>query len=110
MAGDSAAAQLAAELRARHPRYAGVVVAVNAPRERGRPFDRDEVFLENMLHANVVTHLIAARHLILLLAEGSPEPCTSPPAASRREFPGRWLLIPTAALRMALRVLHEGVP
>lgn len=110
VASDSAAAQLAAELRARHPRYAGAVVAVNAPRERGRLLDRDEVFLENMLHANVVAHLIAARHLLPFLAEGSPGALYLALGGASAEFP--WagyghVSIGNAALRMALRVLHE---
>ncbi|UXI68566.1 SDR family NAD(P)-dependent oxidoreductase [Tahibacter amnicola] len=113
---DEAGRDLSRQLREMRRRLAGIVVSISPPRTSGRLLDRDEVFLDDKLHANVVGHFIAARHLIPLLAEYSPGALYLSIGSGAAEFP--WagyghFSIANAALRMLARVVNEesrGLP
>ena len=107
---DVAAQALLRELRDLRRRYVGVVVAIGSPRRSGRLLDQDEVFLDDKLHADVVSHYIAARHLIPFLAETSPGALYLGIGSAAAEFP--WAgyghhSVTSAAQRMLARVLHD---
>ena len=106
---ESASRDLVQQLAGLRRRFAGAVVAIGPPRECGRLLDRDEVFLEDRLHAHVVTQFSAARHLIPFLAQNSPNALFLGVSSAATEHP--WagfghFSIANAALRMLAKVLH----
>lgn len=106
---DSGAKDLARQLVALRRRYAGAVVAIGPERDCGRLMDRDDVFLEDRLHAHVVTHFNAARALIPLLAQHGANALYLSIASAATAHP--WcgfghFSIANAALRMLAKVLH----
>lgn len=106
---DSAAADLVRQLAALRCRFAGAIVAIGPPRDCGRLLDRDGVFLEDRLHAHVVAQFNAARALIPLLAQNSPNALYLSVASAATEHP--WcgfghFSIASAALRMLAKVVH----
>jgi NAD(P)-dependent dehydrogenase (short-subunit alcohol dehydrogenase family) len=106
---DTAARDLVQQLVGLRRRYAGAVVSIGPERECGRLMDRDDVFLEDRLHAHVVTHFNAARALIPMLAQGAPNALYLGIASAATAHP--WcgfghFSIANAALRMLARVVH----
>lgn len=100
---------LVQQLVALRRRYAGAVVAIGPNRDCGRLMDRDEVFLEDRLHAHVVSQFTAARHLVPFLAQGSPNALFLSIASGATEKPWPELghfSIASAALRMLGKVIH----
>jgi len=107
---DNAAQALVRELRDSRRRYAAAVVAIGSPRRSARLLDSDEVFLDDKLHADVVSHYVAARHLIPYLAETSTGALYLGIGSAAADFP--WAgyghhSVTSAALRMLARVLHD---
>lgn len=110
VADDASASALVQALKRRAVRYAGVVVAINAPLARARLVERDGTFLADSLAANVVAHFVAARHLVPMLAELSPGALYLALNGAAADFP--WagyghVSVGAAALRMLGRVLRE---
>ena len=106
---DTATKDLVQQLTALRRRFAGAVVAIGPERDCGRLMDRDDVFLEDRLHAHVVTHFNAARALIPLLAQGAPNALYLSVASAATTHP--WcgfghFSIANAALRMLAKVVH----
>lgn len=107
---DVAAQALLRDLRDLRRRCVAVVVAIGSSRQSGRLLDRDEVFLDDKLHADVVSHYVAARHLIPFLAQTSPGALYLDIGSAAADFP--WAgyghhSITSAAQRMLARVLHD---
>lgn len=107
---DVAAQALVRELRELRRRCVAVVVATGSPRQSARLMDRDEVFLDDRLHADVVSRYVAARHLIPFLADTSPGALYLDIGSAAAEFP--WAgyghhSVTSAAQRMLARVLHD---
>ena len=65
---EAQAAVLGDEIRALRARIDGVVVAISEPLASGRLLDRTAESIAATLQHNVVTHFIAAKHLLPLLA------------------------------------------
>lgn len=106
---ESASRDLVQQLTNLRRRFAGAIVAIGPPRDCGRLLDRDEVFLEDRLHAHVVTQFSAARHLIPFLAQNSPNALYLSVSSAATEHP--WagfghFSIANAALRMLAKVVH----
>lgn len=107
---DVAARALVRELRELRRRFAAIVVATGSLRHSARLLDCDEVFLDDRLHADVVSRHVAARHLVPLLAETSPGALYLDIGSAAAEFP--WAgyghhSVTSAAQRMLARVLHD---
>lgn len=87
-----------------------VVVSLGGAFERGRLLDHPSDRLRDKLDADLLPHLVAARHLLPLLAEGERQatylllggPCAENPWAGYGH-----LSVSSAALRMLARVLRE---
>jgi NAD(P)-dependent dehydrogenase (short-subunit alcohol dehydrogenase family) len=106
---DSTARDLVQQLAALRRSFAGAIVAIGPPRDSGRLMERDGVFLEDRLHAQVVTRFIAARHLIPFLAGNAPNALYLGIASAAAAQPGAGqghCAIASAALGMLARVLH----
>jgi len=110
VAGDADGAQLAAVLKALRRPLAGVVVCVSGERERARLFERPAQFLGASLEANVLPVLVAARHLVPLLAASQrrlPFLVLGGPAADVPWAGYGQLSVAASAQRMLVRVLRE---
>jgi NAD(P)-dependent dehydrogenase (short-subunit alcohol dehydrogenase family) len=110
VADDASARGLVQALTRRATRFAGVVVAINAPLARARLIERDAAFLADSFASNVVAHFVAARHLVPMLAEHAPGALYLALNGAASEFP--WagyghVSVAAAALRMLGRVLRE---
>lgn len=109
VASETAARDLVQQLTALRRRFAGAVVSIGPGRDCGRLMDRDEVFLEDRLHAHVVSQFTAARHLVPFLAQTSPNALFLSITSAATEHP--WagfghFSIANAALRMLGKVVH----
>ncbi|MFN3842373.1 MAG: SDR family NAD(P)-dependent oxidoreductase [Rehaibacterium terrae] len=110
IADEAAGAALAASLRQLRRPPGCIVVSVMGPRERGRVLDREADFLRRKFDEDVIPHLVAARHLLPLLAEHGRcgpylmlgGPCADSPWAGYGQ-----LSISAAALRMLAQVLRQ---
>jgi len=110
VAGDAEGAELAAVLRAFRRPLGGVVVCLSGPRERVRLIDQSADFLQRALNENVTPVLVAARHLVPLLAstgKSLPFLVIGGPAADTPWAGYGQLSVAAAAQRMLLRVLHD---
>lgn len=106
---DSGAKDLVQQLVALRRRFAGAVVAIGPEADCGRLLDRDGIFLEDHLHAHVVAQFNAARALIPLFAQHSPNALYLGIASAATEHP--WcgyghFSVTNAALRMLAKVVH----
>lgn len=107
---DAAGAELAAAVRALHRPLIGVVAALSGTSARGRLLDQPAQILQRQLDLDLLPHLIAARHLLPLLAEGNRGGSYVLIGGPGSELP--WAgyghrSIAAAAQRMLARVLHH---
>ncbi|KAA2284122.1 SDR family NAD(P)-dependent oxidoreductase [Arenimonas fontis] len=110
LASDAEGEELAAVLRAFRRPLGGVVVCLSGPRQRGRLIEQPADFLERTLNENVTPVLVAARHLVPLLAaagKGLPFLVIGGPAADVPWAGYGQHSVAAAAQRMLLRVLHD---
>jgi NAD(P)-dependent dehydrogenase (short-subunit alcohol dehydrogenase family) len=111
LAGDAGGAALARSLRARNLPVTAVVAALRNPVKSGRLLARSPDELRRVLDADVVTHFVAAKHLLPLLAEDRGERghylLLSGPQASCAWAGYAHLSIAAAALQMLTRALRE---
>src|SRR3546814_3174601 len=111
VASDGEAAALAQRLRDLGRPISGVVAAIRGNIERGRLIDQPEEFLRRRLDEDLLPHLFAARHLLLLLAEhghGGYVLIGGPGAEHPWAGYGHYSF-GAAELRMLTRVLHDAV-
>lgn len=111
LAEDAGGAALARALRAQERPVTAVVAALRNPVKSSRLLDRSPDELRRVLDADVVTHFIAARHLLPLLSEDRGERghylLLSGPQASCAWAGYAHLSIAAAALHMLTRALRE---
>jgi NAD(P)-dependent dehydrogenase (short-subunit alcohol dehydrogenase family) len=111
LAGDAGGAALARTLRAQDRPVTAVVAALRNPVKGGRLLARSPDELRRVLDADVVTHFVAAKHLLPLLAEDRAERghylLLSGPQASCAWAGYAHLSIAAAALQMLTRALRE---
>lgn len=105
------ASLLARALRDRGAPLGAVVAAMRGPVESGRLLDRSGTDVLRALDHDVVSHFLAAKHLLPLLAEARPEGgryliLSGPMAACAWSGYGH-VSIAAAALQMLTRVLRE---
>ena len=110
VASDADGAALAQDLRELPGRRVAVVASVGGHSDSGRLLARPQSFLQRTLEEDVVSHFIAAKHLLPMVAEAQPEgrylivsgPATECPWAGYGHRS-----IAAAALRMLTLVLRE---
>lgn len=110
VASEAEGAALAAAIRQLRRPLGGIVASIMGPLERGRLLDQPADFLRRKLDEDVIPHLVAARHLLPLLAEnggGGPYliiggPCADSPWAGYGH-----LSVSAAAMRMLVKVLRQ---
>jgi NAD(P)-dependent dehydrogenase (short-subunit alcohol dehydrogenase family) len=110
VATDAAGAALAQGLRELPARPVAVVASVCGPSNSGRLLARPGSFLQRSLEGDVVSHFIAAKHLLPMVAEAQPEGLyliVSGPAADCPWSGYGHRSIAAAALRMLTLVLRE---
>jgi short-subunit dehydrogenase len=110
VADDAGAALLAQDLRAMRRPLAAMVCCVGGPIESGRLIERSASFLLRTLEENVVSHFVAAKHLLPVLAESRPEGLyllLGSPAAECTWAGYGHLSVSAVALRMLIQVLRE---
>lgn len=111
LAEDAGGAALARALRERGRPVTAVVAALRGSVKGGRLLDRSPAELRRVLDADVVTHFVAARHLLPLLAEARPEGShyllLTGPQASCAWSGYAHVSIAAAALQMLTRALRE---
>lgn len=107
---DAAGAALAGAVRALHRPLVGVIAALSGASARGRLLDQPAVVLQRQLDLDLLPHLIAARHLLPLLAAGNRGGSYVLIGGPGSELP--WAgyghrSIAAASQRMLARVLHD---
>ncbi|MGI9046628.1 MAG: SDR family NAD(P)-dependent oxidoreductase [Burkholderiales bacterium] len=110
VATDADAGRLVKEVRALRGRVTTVIASVGGPIEGGRLIDRPASFLSRTFEDNVVTHFIAAKHLLPLLAEAGRDGLYilfGSPAAECTWAGYGHLSVSAVALRMLIQVLRE---
>lgn len=110
VAADDNGASLADALRRLDRPWAGVVAAICGSADRVRLLDQPAAFLRRKLDEDLLPHLVAARHLLPLLARGHRGGGYVLVGGPGSEHP--WAghghrSIGAAALQMMARVLHE---
>lgn len=107
---DSTGAELGATLRELARPLAGVIAVVAASDARGRLLDQPAAVLRRQLDAQLLPHLIAARHLLPLLAQanrGGSYVLIGGPGSEHPWAGHGYRSIAGAALQMLARVLHD---
>lgn len=110
VASDADATRLGDALRALGRPLAGVVAAVCGGAKRGRLLDQPSDFLRRTLDEDLLPHLVAARHLLPLLADsdrGGGYVLIGGPGGENPWAGYGHDSIAAAALRMLARVLHD---
>lgn len=107
---DAAGAELAAAVRALHRPFIGVVAALSSAPARGRLLEHPAESLQRQLDHDLLPHLVAARHLLPLLAAGNRGGSYVLIGGPGSELP--WAgyghrSVAAAAQRMLARVLHD---
>lgn len=110
VATDAQGAELAGVLRALKRPIGGVVVSISGPRQRARLLEQPADFLTDALQANVLPVLVAARHLVPLLAAAQkrlPFLVLGGPAADVPWAGYGQHSVAASAQRMLVRVLRD---
>lgn len=108
LADDASAARAAADVRAVLPTLDGVVVSINAPRERSALMDLSAADLADALNTDLVAHFTAARAFIPAITDGGVYIGVAGGSSDYILAGGAHMSVAQAGLRMLHRALaHE---